>query len=77
MPKTDILSKLADALFNTNGFYAQIFTYIVDFPKTSVLKNANLPLIYKIVPPPTTVSPSYSTTAWPFAIARWGLSNSI
>ena len=29
---------------------------------------------YSIVPPPTTTSPSYSTTAWPRVMARWGSS---
>ena len=31
---------------------------------------------FKIVPPPITLSPLYSTTAWPGAMARWGAAKS-
>ena len=40
----------------------------------SVVVHCDSLLTDSMVPPPTTISPSYSTTACPFVMARWGAS---
>ena len=51
-------------------------SYQRKLPVTEIFAQNLLCLIYfySIVPPPTTTSPSYSTTAWPRVMARWGSS---